>query len=208
MTNESEWKAVAERLSRGPAAVHQPPPPAPTTATKFAFETNLLTKRFLRTNKEYSTDEERNKATDSMFEEYLSSADKKEAILCAEEIIKGDDSASKKLVMRGQEQLFNCLSDRDREKMVDLLIQLAKDGIIETSIFVEALKEMASQLDDLSLDIPKSPELCGRLLGKAISEGVTQMELLPSMCDSILSAEVRFAKCFNLGVWGSFLGGL
>eukprot|EP00210_Caulerpa_lentillifera_P003280 g3131.t1 len=181
---EGEWKAVANRLSKAPAPAPTPVKPAP-----------VINK------KEYKTNEDREKATQSMFKEYLSSADKKEAGLCVDEICSSSKEHAIELMSSGLKIMFDCVTDRDHTMLIELLIWLcSKDqSLLSKDSFLLGLKTITDQLDDLVLDIPKSPELCGKLLGKAVKEGVAEIQSLPSLCASILGAEAR--RPFALGVF-------
>ena len=191
LTGGEEWKAVADRLNRGPAAPKEPPPSTippskPTEPPSLSAEPTSIGHK-----KDFKNDEEREKAAASMFKEYLSSADKKEAQLCAEEICSDGAPLGKILVQIGMQQIFDCVSERDHTMMTDLLVWFLAEEVLVAEAFVEGLASVTSQLDDLAIDVPKSPELCGRLIGKAIALGRCSIDILPTLCGKILSAEIR-----------------
>lgn len=174
---EGEWKAVANRLSKAPVNAPVEAPPAPPPIKK----------------KEFKTPEDREKATQSMFKEFLSSADKKEAGMCIEEICSSSEEQSIEAINCGIQIMFDCVADRDHSMLIELLVWLASptQSLLSKDSFLLGLKSKTDQLDDLVLDIPKAPELCGRLLGKAIENQVAEIEDLPKLCESILGAEAR-----------------
>lgn len=175
---EGEWKAVTDRLSKAPVNAPVQPPSAPPPPIK---------------KKEFKTSEDREKATQSMFKEYLSSADKKEAGICIEEICSSSEEHSIEAINCGIQIMFDCVADRDHSMLIELLVWLASSpqSLLSKDSFLLGLKSMTDQLDDLVLDIPKAPELCGRLLGNAIENQVAEIEALPKLCEAILGAEAR-----------------
>jgi len=176
VSSSDEWKAVADRLNKGPAAQKEAKPVVSKPVAKA---------------REFKSEEERDKAALSLYTEYISSADKSEAVLCAEEIISGDASHAKRLVEIGLDHLMDCVSDRDHKMIVEILSWFLTKGVMDSEAFLESVKTKTDQLDDLLLDVPKSPELCGWVVGKVISDGHLSISVLPQLCQPISGAEAR-----------------
>lgn len=142
----------------------------------------------LSTSKKINPQDVEKKAK-SAYSEYLSSHDKNEAILCIKELAFPEKRA--KLVEIAVQHLFDCQSENGRKLLIDLLVDLCKSQVLSSSDLLDGLRVFTDQLEDLRLDVPKSPGICGGIIGSAIADSVLEIDALPSMCKTIEGGETR-----------------
>lgn len=124
-----------------------------------------------------------------LFSEYLSSADKAEAVTCAREI--ASPEGTKQMIDVGVQEMLASIKERDQLMLAKLLVILCKEKVYTADDLISGIKLTTDQLDDLSLDVPKAPNVCGNLIGHAVTEDVFTIDVLPAVCKSILSGEIR-----------------
>ncbi|GMH35151.1 hypothetical protein BSKO_03019 [Bryopsis sp. KO-2023] len=181
-SRDGDWKPVTGRNNRAaPAAASQPEPVA---------ERPKGPNRSL-------TLEDRKKRAESLYKEFVSSNDKQEALMCAKELAVPD--FLDKLIDIGVQILLDSVKEREQAMIVDLIVDFCLQKIFTADELMLGVKVTTDQLEDLSLDIPKSPDLCGLLLGCCIHKGVVGMEALPALCEPIMGGEVR--RAFSAAVF-------
>lgn len=145
------------------------------------------------------------KSAKSTYREYLSSHDKNEALLCIKELAFPDTRP--KLVEIAVQQMFDCHSEKDKTLLIELLVELCKERILSSGDLLEGLQTFTEQLEDLSLDVPKAPGVCGSIIGFAITDSLLTIDALPSLCKAIPGGESRRAMSLSaLQIVNSKLG--
>eukprot|EP00803_Ostreobium_quekettii_P011328 evm.model.scf_2371.1 EVM.evm.TU.scf_2371.1 scf_2371:1164-13593(+) len=189
---DDDWKAVTRKFNRGAAAAAAPAVAGPAAMSPPASAKPLQSADKAQARPAPSkkfTPEERVKKAKSMYSEYLSAADKSEALRCASEIATPEGIVS--LLEVGINQMLESVPERDQKMLARLMVDMCKEGVYAADELLSGLKATTDQLDDLSLDIPKAPAMCGDLLGYALAQNVWDVDVLPTLCKGIASAEFR-----------------
>ncbi|KAG2453432.1 hypothetical protein HYH02_001655 [Chlamydomonas schloesseri] len=124
----------------------------------------------------------------SLYQEFTSTLDKAEATTCVREL---GSSHLAKVVEIGLEQIFNSLKDKEQDALLDLLLHLHEAGAITSENVVDALTTFTTQLEDLSMDVPKAPQLLGRFYGSCVSRNIASLDLLPQLMEGDASVEPK-----------------
>ncbi|KAG2498818.1 hypothetical protein HYH03_003011 [Edaphochlamys debaryana] len=134
------------------------------------------------------SDEELLRKAQNLYQEFCSTLDKGEATTCVREL--GAQHLAK-VVEIGLDQVFNSLKEKEQDALLDLLLALHEAGAISSAHMVEALTTYTTQLEDLSMDVPKAPLLLGRFYGSCVSRGIAGLDLLPQLMEGDASVEPK-----------------
>ncbi|GFR43879.1 hypothetical protein Agub_g5008 [Astrephomene gubernaculifera] len=134
------------------------------------------------------SEEEVTRKAESLYQEFTSTLDKAEATTCVREL--GSEHLAK-VVEIGLNQIFNSLKDKEQDALLDLLLHLHEAGAISSANVVDALTTFTTQLEDLSMDVPKAPQLLGRFYGSCVSRGIASLDLLPQLMEGDASVEPK-----------------
>ncbi|GLC43129.1 Eukaryotic translation initiation factor 4 gamma 1 [Pleodorina starrii] len=134
------------------------------------------------------SDEEVTRKAQNLYQEFTSTLDKAEAATCVREL--GSQHLAK-VVEIGLDQIFNSLKDKEQDALLDLLLHLHEAGAITSENVVDALTTYTTQLEDLSMDVPKAPLLLGRFYGSCVSRNIASLDLLPQLMEGDASVEPK-----------------
>ncbi|KAG2438700.1 hypothetical protein HXX76_005246 [Chlamydomonas incerta] len=134
------------------------------------------------------SEEEVVRKSQSLYQEFTSTLDKAEATTCVREL--GSQHLAK-VVEIGLDQIFNSLKDKEQDALLDLLLHLHEAGAITSENVVDALTTFTTQLEDLSMDVPKAPQLLGRFYGSCVSRNIASLDLLPQLMEGDASVEPK-----------------
>ncbi|PNH12771.1 Eukaryotic initiation factor iso-4F subunit p82-34 [Tetrabaena socialis] len=154
----------------------------------------LLTSRATKASKtppedniEVLSDDEVARKAQSLFEEFVNTLDKAEATTCVREL----GSHLAKVVELGLDFMLNSLKDKEQDALLDLLLHVHEAGAITSEHVVDALTTFTTQLEDLSMDIPKAPQLLGRFYGSCVCRSIASLDLLPQLMEGDASVEPK-----------------
>ncbi|KXZ53095.1 hypothetical protein GPECTOR_8g86 [Gonium pectorale] len=125
---------------------------------------------------------------ESLYQEFTSTLDKAEATTCVREL--GGQHLAK-VVEIGLDQIFNSLKEKEQDALLDLLLHLHEAGAFSSENVVDALTTFTTQLEDLSMDVPKAPQLLGRFYGSCVSRNIASLDLLPQLMEGDASVEPK-----------------
>ncbi|GLI58622.1 hypothetical protein VaNZ11_000357 [Volvox africanus] len=139
------------------------------------------------------SDEEVTRKAQNLYQEFTSTLDKAEATTCVREL--GPNHLAK-VVEIGLDQVFNSLKEKEQDVLLDLILHLHEAGAITSANVVDALITYTTQLEDLSMDVPKAPLLLGRFYGSCVSRNIASLDLLPQLMegDASVSPKRRFSS--------------
>eukprot|EP00199_Chlamydomonas_sp_CCMP681_P001146 CAMPEP_0119108212 /NCGR_PEP_ID=MMETSP1180-20130426/13526_1 /TAXON_ID=3052 ORGANISM="Chlamydomonas cf sp, Strain CCMP681" /NCGR_SAMPLE_ID=MMETSP1180 /ASSEMBLY_ACC=CAM_ASM_000741 /LENGTH=774 /DNA_ID=CAMNT_0007093803 /DNA_START=23 /DNA_END=2347 /DNA_ORIENTATION=- len=128
------------------------------------------------------SEEELKRKSENLFNEYVSTLDKKEAVTCVREL--QSPAWLPKLVEIGLEIVLNCTRDKDQEALLSLLVHLLTQGVVSSSDVITALAVYADQLEDISMDYPKATQQLGQYVGMCVAAGALSLDVLPKLLGS------------------------
>ncbi|GIL98523.1 hypothetical protein Vretimale_3893, partial [Volvox reticuliferus] len=139
------------------------------------------------------SDEEVIRKAQNLYQEFTSTLDKAEATTCVREL--GPNHLAK-VVEIGLDQIFNSLKEKEQDALLDLILHLHEAGAITSANVVDALVTFTTQLEDLSMDVPKAPLLLGRFYGSCVSRNIASLDLLPQLMegDASVGPKRRFSS--------------
>ncbi|EFJ50942.1 eukaryotic translation initiation factor 4 [Volvox carteri f. nagariensis] len=154
------------------------------------------------------SDEEVARKAQNLYEEFTSTLDKAEATTCVREL--GPQHLAKymqvckqfvrkcctvryepQVVEIGLDQMFNSLKEKEQDALLDLILHFHDAGAITSANAVDALTTYTTQLEDLSMDVPKAPQLLGRFYGSCVSRNIASLDLLPQLMEGDASVEPK-----------------
>lgn len=126
----------------------------------------------------------------AMFKEYISSLDYGECKAC---IYEGnpDQELNSLIVEEGLNVMFEITGEKQINALISLLSRFLSDQLITQSDFLIGMKCISDMLDDLALDVPKAPEICGTLLGHAILNQFCTINHFKHLCENVEGAEAK-----------------
>ena len=130
-----------------------------------------------------------------LFREFASVGDYAEAATCARELREAPKAAGvadlSALVAAAVAEVFDATAEKQQAALAGLLVRLAADGHVTAAELRAGLRTYTDGLEDLSLDVPKAPELLGRVLGGAAAKGVLALSDLPELLAKCEGAEPK-----------------
>ncbi|KAF5825974.1 armadillo-type protein [Dunaliella salina] len=135
------------------------------------------------------SDEELQRKTDSLLEEYASTLDKKEALQCVREL--QSPAFMPKLVERTLDRILNSVKDIEQTALSELLLHLHGQGVISSKDLISGLTSFTSELEDLRMDFPKAPQQLSQFLGMCINGGALGLEVVPQVLEGDIGAEAK-----------------
>ncbi|KAL6765639.1 eukaryotic translation initiation factor 4 [Haematococcus lacustris] len=125
------------------------------------------------------SDEELERKTGSLLQEYLSTLDKAEALQCVKDL--GSKAWMLSLVKQTLQLVLDSMKEKEQTVLLELLLHLAQQGEISGEHLQEALTAYTECLEDVTIDFPKAPQLLGQCAGMAVAAGVLGCDSLPAM---------------------------
>ncbi len=135
--------------------------------------------------------EDRASLAKSLFSDYLASRSLDEAVAAAQELLVPGFGPA--LARTGLERAFAALDDAERGALVEVLVALAVRGALQADDLAAGAAELATELDDLALDVPSAPAVLGRALGGAAAAGLLSLAPVAEQAAGVESAEPRRA---------------
>lgn len=137
------------------------------------------------------SEEDLDRKAQSSFEEFCSVGDKREVTECVKEL--QSLGFSVKLVGVCIRVTLDSVKEADQEKLIDLLVDLLDQGVVPPADLQAGLQEYTSQLEDLSLDVPRAPGLLGKLYGKSLacSSNALPLAALPELLEGDYGVEPK-----------------
>eukprot|EP01006_Ploeotia_vitrea_P041014 TRINITY_DN66477_c8_g4_i1.p1 TRINITY_DN66477_c8_g4~~TRINITY_DN66477_c8_g4_i1.p1 ORF type:complete len:792 (-),score=481.46 TRINITY_DN66477_c8_g4_i1:158-2509(-) len=133
----------------------------------------------------------------ALIKEYLGSHDKKEAVLCVQEL--PTQKLNNCLVYEIVMLYVDTYKPRDQELLVGLLLHFYAEKLVSSAQVQAGFDEANEFVDDMAIDLPKIGELLGQLYAKAVEAGaVTLSWLLAS--DTLKSAAQNGGKIVTAAV--------
>ncbi|GFH10238.1 MI domain-containing protein, partial [Haematococcus lacustris] len=124
------------------------------------------------------SDEELERKTGSLLQEYLSTLDKAEALQCVKDL--GSKAWMLSLVKQTLQLVLDSMKEKEQTVLLELLLHLAQQGEISGEHLQEALTAYTECLEDVTIDFPKAPQLLGQCAGMAVAAGVLGWDSLPA----------------------------
>ncbi|XP_078338114.1 eukaryotic translation initiation factor 4 gamma 1-like isoform X6 [Crassostrea virginica] len=121
------------------------------------------------------TEEEIEKKTKTILDEYLHVHDMKEAILCVEEL------KSPSVMHCFVSSAVNHVLERStiaRNQTGLLLHDLVKKGVLSVPVYIQGLTEVIQYAEDMEIDIPKIWQYFGELIGPMVQDGSVPLNFL------------------------------
>lgn len=126
--------------------------------------------------------EEMEKKTISILDEFLHIQDKKEAILCVEEL--NSPSTLHTFVSSALNHVLE-RSEVARQQTGHLLHDLVKKEVISVQSYLKGLDEILQFAEDMEIDIPKIWQYFGELIGPMIQDGSVPLSFLKKACEPL-----------------------
>jgi len=154
-----------------PTRTDVPQTKSPTTSSK----TKKANKEQKSSSTKKTTSVDLEKSTTFLLEEYLGSADIKEAEQCVKELKSPKDHY--KVVELGIMITLD-RSDSQRELMSKLFSSLSKEVLLSEDQFAKGLKPIVESIEDLELDNPFSAKFIAKFIASAIEDNITSLQFL------------------------------
>ncbi|KAF8054978.1 eukaryotic translation initiation factor isoform 4G-2 [Scenedesmus sp. PABB004] len=208
---EEGWEFVGKRSGRAPAfgaggsalvGEYKPPEPltrpapaaAPAAAPAPPAAAGAGSAKAGKPGKPLSGEDVANK-TKGFLREFVGLGDTAEAAACLAELRAAPKDAEvadlSGVVEAGVAELFDAQTDKASDALLGLLSGFIKDGALTPDEVRAGLKPLTSTLGDLALDVPKAPQLLGRLLGEAVAAGALPLAALPELLEGAEGAEAK-----------------
>eukprot|EP01025_Chloroclados_australasicus_P007578 TRINITY_DN12476_c0_g2_i1.p1 TRINITY_DN12476_c0_g2~~TRINITY_DN12476_c0_g2_i1.p1 ORF type:complete len:646 (-),score=135.80 TRINITY_DN12476_c0_g2_i1:1473-3410(-) len=126
------------------------------------------------------TEEEREQKTESLLAEYLSVADKEEAMFCINEIKQAQFMP--RIVELLIKKLLDVIQSREHDLLMDLMMELVSTQVVSSNQFIEGYRRHSDMLMDLSLDVPKALQLLSKTLALVYSTKKIPLNTLSTLC--------------------------
>jgi translation initiation factor 4G len=95
------------------------------------------------------------------------------------------------VVVTGVAEVFDAQRDKDEKLLLDLLVMLLVKKALKVEELVAGLQTYTSQLEDLSLDVPKAPQILGKVWGQCAAEGVVPLGQMEELLADEEGAEAK-----------------
>ncbi|KIZ04763.1 Eukaryotic initiation factor iso-4F subunit p82-34 [Monoraphidium neglectum] len=185
---------VGEYRPPEPLARPAPRPAAPAPAAAAPAAAPAAAARPAASGKPLGPDDIESKSK-SLFREFASVGDFSEAATCVRELRDAPKAAGvvdlSGVVVTGLSEVFDATAEKQQAALAGLVVRLAAEGVVKGAELLKGLAHYTEGLEDLSLDIPKAPELLGRVVGAAAAKGALALSELPQLLSKCEGAEPK-----------------
>ena len=95
------------------------------------------------------------------------------------------------MVTAGVQEVFDAQREKDEKLLLGLLVTLLTKKALKVEELVAGLQTYTSALEDLSLDVPKAPQILGTVWGQCAAEGVVPLGQMGELLADEEGAEAK-----------------